>query len=110
MASIYTIELYAVSGLQGQGPTRTPPSGRVWVVRDISCYSAIGGVDTSSQLFAQDALTGGAWAFFSLSLPSDDKKSFQWSGRQAFTAIGGFTFNAAVGAWDIRVTGYDLSA
>jgi hypothetical protein len=109
-APAYTVELYSVSGLSSSSPEITPPSGRVYVVRDVCCYSSIGLPDIDASLYWQDAITGGTIAFFDFNAADETKKSFQWTGRQAFGSLGGFKFSAGSSSWDIRVTGYDLSA
>lgn len=85
------------------------PEGFVAVLRDIDVYnnSAL-----TAELFVEDNQSGVTiWRVDnSLVIPESTKGSVQWTGRQVFEAGGGFVFVASAGTWDVRASGYLLSA
>lgn len=91
------------AGLSIVTPEIAPPPGMIWVVREVDVYSSA--PVTPSNLFLEDAVTGGAW--WHVNVSPTQAGSSQWQGRQVFGPRG-FVVNPSTGSWDVRICGYQL--
>lgn len=105
MAAIYST-LFLSGNTSAGSPIFTVPAGFIAVLRDVDVYcNGIGG----EELFLEDSTYGNTFARWDILTPADSG-SKQWQGRQVFNPGGGFVFVATVGTWDVRASGYLLTA
>lgn len=85
------------------------PDGFVAVLRDVDVYN---NSVVLAELFLEDNETGQTiWRVDnSAVIPTLSIGSVQWKGRQVFNGGGGFVFTATAGVWDVRASGYLLTA
>lgn len=85
------------------------PDGFVAVLRDVDVYN---NSFVAAELFLEDNETGQTiWRVDNNAvIPDSSLGSSQWKGRQVFNPGGGFVFVASSGTWDVRASGYLLSA
>lgn len=108
----YSTQLLASSISGGGTLTVTPPSGKVWVVRDISgCMTTVGVNDGFTLLVAGVGLALVPVYFFRWKAPPGSLPGFQWSGRVVIPP--GWELQAEAvsdpaNAADIYVSGYQL--
>jgi hypothetical protein len=105
MATVYSVLFLSQKGLTGSLVYTVPP-GYVGILRDADVYAGASLLDQS--LFMEDSFTGGAitgWV-------QSEGNAFAgiWRGRQVMEAGRGFLFNVASGTWDVRASGYLLTA
>lgn len=106
MASVYSHELYRVSGQVGaDGDVHVDvPASNIMVVRCIDVYT---GSFSTPRLLFHDLHDGGTWWQV---LGGDVSSHYEgWRGHQVFETEG-FAVFVDSGAWDVRVSGYLLQS
>lgn len=105
MATVYSTLLLRQKGLTGS-LVYTVPIGMVAILRDVDVYAGPSILD--QRLFLEDSTTGGTFAAWVQSEGNAFNGVFR--GRQVFNAGEGFLFNVDAGTWDVRASGYLLTA
>lgn len=100
---VYSIRMYAAHGLNGSSPPFGPPSGTIWIVRDLDAtYSGL--------LVASIRLLGslGETVWLNAFAGGDQPQYASFRGRQVIPE--GETFSISTsGACDVRISGYELT-
>lgn len=81
----------------------TVPAGRVWILRDLD-LTLTGGAPGNIFLLDEDAVQFAQW------LGVAANTYIPWRGRQVFAAGSELHLFTNGGTWDLRGSGYDLSA
>jgi len=105
-APAYSFLLFSQQGVSVPTTCFTVPAGETWVVRSIDCYVGAPLI-TSHLIFKQ--LDNSA-AFLSFGVDATQSRSFTWTGRQVFEAGQSLVVDPTDHPWDVRVSGYHLSA
>jgi hypothetical protein len=104
MAAVYSARLIYEAGLSSSAAF-TCPDGMVMVVRDIDVF--VGAELALPSIQATEASDGTFWIAVGT---IGEASSFQWQGRQVFPAGSTLVMIAENGTWDVRVSGYLLTA
>lgn len=101
----YSLNFLSLAGLTGTATIPVPDSS-IYVVRDVCAYNG-GGIE-DALIYFEDGDTTGTW----LAWGNVDLESYvgHWEGRQVFQPGGSILVRVAGGAWDVRVSGYNLDA
>ena len=102
----WTHKLFSQQGVSSPTTAFTVPAGQVWVIRSIDCY--VGAPAVSTQLIFKNLDDSAAWLSFTAEI--GQSRSFTWVERQAYMSGESLTVQPIDHPWDVRVTGYELSA
>lgn len=102
---VYSVDIFSgvVSGEVIVGP---PPSGFIWIVRDIDCRGVFASPWTAQTGFEiSDAI--GTMIFQATQCVS--QKTYSWRGRQVLEAEDFLRLIGLDSGWSMRISGYQLS-
>lgn len=106
LGPVYSVRLFQQQGVSVPTVAFVVPPGLVVVVRSIDCY--VGAPTVSTQLIFKEGVSSCAWLSFTGE--ATQSRSFSWVGRQVFIAGDELVVDPADHPWDVRVSGYHLSA
>lgn len=110
MSQTYTALFLRRQGLEGTAES-TPPTGFLWVVRDVSVYQGAQIIEPGGSIALLEG--GETCRFFAWSTPLEEigsKRSFHWEGRQVVLPGGIIVADQEAGNCDILVSGFQFSA
>ena len=105
-APAFSRRLFVQQGVSVPTTAFVVPAGLVYVVRSIDVY--VGSPLLTSQLLFKDGVTSAAWLSFVTE--ATQSRSFTWTGRQVFEENDFLVIDPTDHPWDVRVSGYHLSA